>query len=209
MDNAELIAELLQAVSKDVAALKTKIEKLPTQAPTDYKASLEGLTTTVEALQKMVEGLLNQPKQAPPVVDLEPITTQLDRIEYQSRQNPERKMSQYVQVGAFASGLMVVLLVITTWSAQSWRSERNAFEASDWKWRNLRQLKPVYVRTIDSTYTVMSQASDGKDLEEFYQWVVKQEQADATREAARKAAEQAAALTQQANQLEGKKQQAQ
>lgn len=204
MDNSELIAELLQAVSKDVAALKTKIEKLPTQAPTDYKASLEGLTKTIEQLQQTVQGLPNQAKQASSSSDQSAITAQLDRIEQLSRQHPDRKASQYVQVGALASGLMVVLLVITTWLALSWRSDRTGFEASDWKWRNLRQLNPVYVRTIDSTYTVISQASDGKDLEEFYQWVVKQEQADATREAAQKAAEQAKALSKKANELEGK-----
>ncbi len=57
----------------------------------------------------------------------------------------------------------------------------------------------------DSIYQVASQASDGKAMAGYQRWVIKQEQADATREAARKAAEQAATLTKQANQLEGPK----
>lgn len=200
MDESQLISELLGELIKDIAALRTRVEKLPTQTPTDYRASLEDLTRAVQELR-------NGSKQAPPTVDLSAITARLDRIEQLSRQHPDRKASQYVQVGALASGLMVVLLGITTWLALGWRSERNGFESSDWKWRNMRQVDAVYARKIDSTYSVASQAPDGKDLADLQQWIVQQEQADATREAARQAAEQAAALTRQANQLEGKKSQ--
>ena len=36
MDESQLISELLVKLTKDVAALKTRVDKLPTQAPTDY-----------------------------------------------------------------------------------------------------------------------------------------------------------------------------
>ncbi|AUD06789.1 hypothetical protein CWM47_36050 [Spirosoma pollinicola] len=197
MDESQLITELLKGLTKDIEELKTRVGKLPTQTSADYGASLDGLTKAVQALQQQV-------KQAPAAVDLSAITSRLDRIEQLSRQHPDRKASQYVQVGALASGLMAVLLGIVTWLALSWRSERSAFEVSDWKWRNLRQVDPVYVRKIDSTYAVASQVKDGKDLADFHQWIIQQEQADATREAAHQAAEQAKAMNTQADELEQK-----
>lgn len=197
MDESQLITELLAGLAKDINALKSRVEKLPTQPPADYGASIAGLTKAVQDLQK-------GSKQTPTAIDLSAITSRLDRIEQLSRQHPDRKASQYVQVGALASGLMMVLLGIVTWLALSWRSERNEFEVSDWKWRNLRQVDPVYVRNIDSTYAVSGQVNDGKDLADFHQWIIQQEQADATREAAHQAAEQAKAMNAQADQLEQK-----
>lgn len=198
MDESKLIGELLGALAKDVKALSAQVEQLPTQPPPDHRASIEHLTNAVQALDDRL-------KQTPANSDPSAITAQLDRIEHNSRQHPDRKASQYVQIGAIASGVMAVLLIVVTSLALNWRSERNGFEASDWKWRNLRQYDPVYVAETDSIYQVASQASDGQAMAGYQRWIIKQEQADATREAARKAAEQAAALTKQANQLEGTK----
>lgn len=198
MEESQLISELLTGLTKDVAALKTRVEKLPTQTPTDYGASIEGLTKAVQEMQK-------QSQQAPAAIDLSTITARLDRIEQVSRQRPEYKMSQYVQYGAYAFGLMVILLATSVWYAHTWRSERNGFEASDWKWRNLRQVDPVYVRRIDSTYSVESQTNDGRGLVGLHRWIIQQEQADATRQAAQETAEQAKAMNAQADKLEGKK----
>ena len=60
------------------------------------------------------------------------------------------------------------------------------------------------MRKIDSTYAVASQVKDGKDLADFHQWIIQQEQADVTREAAHQAAEQAKAMNAQADELEQK-----
>ena len=79
MDESKLISELLEALTKDVEALKLKVDKLPTQAPADYRTTIEELTKTVQEMQK-------QAKQAPPAVDLSAITARLDRIEQISRQ---------------------------------------------------------------------------------------------------------------------------
>ncbi|SFF34020.1 hypothetical protein [Spirosoma endophyticum] len=197
MDTNELVGELLQSLIEEVKKLETKLDKLPNQTPPDYRASIDALT-------KAVQGLQDQAKSTAPGIDLSPLTSRLDRLEQAHRQSPERKMSQYLQVGAYGFGLMVVLLVTVTWQAWSLRRERSEFEVSDWKWRNLRQVDPIYVRKIDSTYTVSSQVNEGKELADFQQWIIQQEQADATRVAAQKAAEQAKAMNAQADQLEGK-----
>jgi hypothetical protein len=191
MEESQLISELLTELTKDVAALKTRVEKLPTQSPTDYRTSIEELTKAVQELQK-------QSKQAPAAVDLSTITTRLDRIEQVSRQRPEYKMSQYVQYGAYAFGLMVILLATSVWFALGWRSERDefaqAYTQDNWRVRYTKQAYPDY-------YSFM----EGKFKEgDVTQWILEQEEADQKRALAREAAEQAKALSDQANRLEGK-----
>lgn len=190
---SELISELLQALTDDVRTLKGRVEKLPTQAPTDYGASIEGLTKAVLALQ-------NGSQQAPPAVDLSAITTRIDTLERVVRQRPEYRMSQYVQYGAYAFGLMVILLVTSVWLALSWRSEREEFAQAyvqkNWRVRYIRQADPGFYGHIEDLFR--------KDLVGVQQWTLEQEQADEKRALAREAAEQAKALSDQANRLEGK-----
>jgi hypothetical protein len=191
MEESQLISELLTELTKDVAALKTRVDKLPTQSPTDYQTSIEGLTKAVQELQ-------NGSKQAPAAIDLSTITTRLDRIEQVSRQRPEYKMSQYVQYGAYAFGLMVILLATSVWFALTWRSERDefaqAYTQDNWRVRYTKQAYPDY-------YSFM----EGKFKEGgVTQWILEQEEADQKRALAREAAEQAQALSDQANRLEGK-----
>lgn len=138
-------------------------------------------------------------------MDLSPVTARLDRIDYQSRQRPEYKMSQYVQYGAYAFGLMVVLVIGLIWYGLSWKRERDdyarSYNVADWRLRYLKQADPEYYQVIQGKFN--------QDANGTGRWIEEQEQADQKREAARQAAEQAAALTKQANQLEGKKNQAQ
>ena len=191
MEESQLISELLTELTKDVAALKTRAEKLPTQSPTDYRASIEDLTKAVQELQK-------QSQQAPAAIDLSAITARLDRVEQVSRQRPEYKMSQYVQYGAYAFGLMVILLATSVWYAHTWRSERDeyaqAYQQDNWRVRYTKQAYPDY-------YSFM----EGKFKEAgITQWITEQEEADQKRALAREATEQAKALSDQANRLEGK-----
>jgi hypothetical protein len=192
MDNSELIGELLEALTKDVKALSLRVEKLPTTAPADYRREIERLSKALEQLQ-------NEPKSAPAVVDLSPITTRLERIEHLSRQRPEYRMSQYVQYGAYAFGLMVVLLATSVWFALSWRSEREeyaqAYSENNWRVRYTQQANPDYYNFMEGKFA--------KDPD-VYQWIAEQEQADEKRELAQRAADQAKALSDQANKLEGK-----
>jgi len=193
MDESQLISELLEALSKDVKTLHARVEKLPTQPPTDYKTSIEELT-------KAVQELRNGSKQAPPAVDFSPITGRLDRLEQIGRQRPEYRMSQYVRYGGYAFGLMVVLVAGLTWLALDWKGERDQFRAAywtaDWRVRYLKQQDPNFYSYIEGLFA--------KDPAGVSKWVVEQEQADEKRALAAQAAEQAKALSDQANQLEGK-----
>ena len=193
MDESQLITELLKGLTNDIDTLKTRVGKLPTQAPADYGASIAGLTKAVQELQTQVK----QAPAAPAVVDFSPITTRLDQLGQASRQRPEYQMSQYVQYGAYAFGLMVVLLVTSVWFALSWRSERDkyleAFWADNWRVRYTKQADPAYYSFMEAKF------KDGA----IYQWISEQEEADQKRELAREAAEQAKALSRQANELEG------
>ena len=107
-------------------------------------------------------------------------------------------MSQYVQYGAYAFGLMVILLATSVWFALRWRSERDefaqAYTQDNWRVRYTKQAYPDY-------YSFM----EGKFKEGgVTQWILEQEEADQKRALAREAAEQAKALSDQANRLEGK-----
>jgi hypothetical protein len=193
MNESQLISELLDGLTKDINGLKNRVEKLPTQSPTDYRASIEDLTKTVQELR-------NESKQAPPTVDLSGITARLDRIEQVSRQRPEYKMSQYVQYGA---GFLVLLLLIAgalAYYASKWRAERDTFEVANWRWRYTQQANPKYAAFAEDKFPGDSIKAD------LTQWIVEQESADQKREAARKAAEQAKVMNAQADELEGKKQ---
>lgn len=193
MDTNELMGELLQALIDEVKTLQVKIEKLPTQTSPDYRTRLDELTQAVQGLQ-------SQAKPTAPAIDLSPITSRLDRLEQTHRQSPERKMSQYLQVGAYGFGLMVVLLVTVTWQAWRLRTERDqyreAFTADNWRVRYTKQVNPEFYSYLEGVYA--------KDAGALMQWTAEQEQADQKRELARKAAEQAKALSRQANELEGK-----
>ena len=191
MDPSELVGELLQALTDEVKTLRAKVDKLPTQPPTDYRSSLDALT---QAVQELRQGS----KQAPPAVDLSPITTRLERIEHLSRQRPVYQMSQYVRYGAYTFGLMVVLLVTSVWYGLSWRNERDeyaqAYTQDNWRVRYTKQANPDYYSFMEAKF---------KDTA-IYKWIGEQEEADQKRELAREAAEQAKALSRQANELEGK-----
>ena len=194
MKQEDLISELLQALTNDVQGLKKQVDKLPTQAPADYRANIERLAQAVQELRQT-------PKPAAAAIDLSPITARLDRIEQQSRQRPEYKMSQYVQYGAYAFGLMVVLLVVMTWFALDWKGERDKYQQAythdNWRVRYTEQANPDYYAYMEGMFS--------KEPAKVQQWIEEQEQADAAREAARRAAEQAAAMNAQADKLEGKK----
>ncbi|GAB3743471.1 hypothetical protein [Spirosoma lituiforme] len=194
MNTNELVSELLQALIEDVKKLQTKLDKWPNQAPPDYRDSINELAKAVQGLQQ------SQSKQTAPAIDLTPITSRLDRLEQAHRQSPERKMSQYLQVGAYGFGLMVVLLATVTWQAWSLRGERDkyleAFTRDNWRVRYTKQVNPEYYSYMEGVYA--------KDAGAVMKWTLEQEQADEKRVLAREAAEQAKALSDQANQLEGK-----
>ena len=193
MDNTELITELLQALTNDVDGLKKWAKQVPTTPAPDYGAKLDRLTSAIDQLRQQSK------TPAPAVIDTGAISTQLARIEQRIQKSPEYRAGQYVRWGAYASGLMVVLLMSMTGLALKWKVERDKFEVSDWKWRAVRQEQNQYGTKLDGMFATDSTAQRSQ------QWILEQEQADATREAARQAAEQAATMNAQADKLEGKK----
>ena len=195
MEQSELVGELIQGLTDDIKALQAKVELLPTEAPPDYRESIHSLARSVQELQGKAQTQAPAPV---PAIDLTPVLNRLERIEQQIRQRPEYTMSQYVRYGAYAFGLVVVLLVGVTWLALSWRSEREdyaqAYAHDNWRVRYTRQADPDYYNFMEAKFKEPG----------LTQWVIEQEAADEKRELAREAAEQAKSLTQQANQLEGK-----
>jgi len=194
-----LLTELMQGITRDVATLKTMVSNQPQPAaPVDIRPTLEQVAQALQGVRQDVRQLASKPVSTEGAPDLRP---QLEVLRQELRQRPEYRMSQYVQYGAYAFGLMVVLLVGISWLAFDWRQERDQYAQSytwaNWRLRYLKQAEPQYYQAIEGKFNA--------DANGVGQWIEQQEQADATREAARQAAEQAAALTKQANQLEGKK----
>lgn len=194
-----LLTELMQGITRDVAALKTMVSNQPQPAaPVDVRPTLEQVAQALQGVRQDVRQLASKPAPTEGAPDLR---AQLEVLRQELRQRPEYRMSRYVQYGAYAFGLMVVLLVGISWLAFDWRQERDQYAQSytwaNWRLRYLKQAEPQYYQAIEGKFNA--------DANGVGQWIEQQEQADATREAARQAAEQAAALTKQANQLEGKK----
>ena len=195
MDHSELITELLQALTNDVDGLKKWTKQVPTTPAPDYRANLDRMTTAIEQLRQ-------QSKTPPPaVVDTGAIRAQLARIEQASHQHPEYRMSQYVRYGSYAFGIMVILLVLTTSFAVRWKLDSDRWESSSnwalWRLRYTKQANPDFYNFVEAKFD--------KEADKVGEWILQQEQADATREAAQKAQAQAAAMNAQADELEGKK----
>lgn len=194
MNADDLISELLQALTDDVQKLSQQVSKLPVHSPTDYRDNIEQLAQAVQELRQQAA----EPTAA--TVDLSAITTQLTRIEQQNRQRPEYTMGHAVKIGAFAFGFMAILLGLMTYYGMSWKGERDRYEQAydhdNWRVRYTEQANPDY-------YAYMEGIME-KDPIEVRKWILEQEQADQKRALAKKAAEQAKALSDQANELEGK-----
>jgi hypothetical protein len=213
-DNS-LLADLLQSLIEEVAGVKKQMNSQPTpQAPPDLRPTLKRISESLDGMQSQIDQwdkLIIAPTPKPtaimpqvvpqPVakVDTKAIEAELRAIRQELRQQPSHTMKRGVQIGTIMLGLAMFSLGILAYFAFSWKGERNAFEASDWKWRGARQEIPKYATERDNSWEDDSIGIVNR------KWVVDQEQADATRMAAQKAAEQAAAMNAQADELEGKK----
>lgn len=193
--DVELLTELVQSLTNDVAELKKMVAGQP--QPTtllDAKSSLEKVANAINGLRNDIQAVKSQPPMTAPV-DLGP---QFDALSQQIRQRPEYRLSQYVQYGGYVFGLLVVVLMGMSWLAFEWKSERDdykpAYEAANWRLRFTKQVNADYYNFMEAKF------KDGA----IYQWISEQEEADQKRELAREAAEQAKALARQANELENK-----
>ena len=207
MENEELektlLREMIEGLTVDVAQIKLLLEQQP--KPTtllDTKSSLEQIGNAYSGLKSHLDTWVATQQKAPepatPRNDLEPVLTKLETIRQAMLRSPANRISKAVQYG---TGLLLISLLTTgvlAYYASKWRSERDAFEVSDWKWRGIRQVDAIYAQGVDTAFAKDSTRQQNKT------WILQQEQADAAREAAQRAAEQAKAMNAQADQLEGK-----
>ena len=196
-----LLTELVEGLTNDVAEIKQILANQPQATPPlDLRPTLEKVAKAINELRNEVGDLNEQrPQSQAPPVDLTPITQELHTLRQEMRKTPAYQITKAVQYGA---GLLLVSLLTTgvlAYYATKWKNERDVFEVSDWKWRAVRQVDAVYADKVDQAFETDSSSQDDKV------WIIQQEQADATREAARRAAEQAKAMNAQADKLEGKK----
>lgn len=184
----ELVGELLQGVLDEMKTLKASMGKV---------ASEEALTAVAKMVSSLEEKVNRAPSTAPAATEYTKLVEELKQL---LRQRPEYKLSQYVRYGGYMFGLMVVLVAGLTWLALDWKGERDRFReaywTADWRVRYVKQQDPGFYSYIEGLFS--------KDPAGVSKWVVEQEQADEKRALASQAAEQAKALAEQANQLEGR-----
>lgn len=202
----DLLAELVQALTADVAKLTRLIEQRAQPVTAEvFDPALGSITQALLDLQRQVEHLrsLSEPSAAllAPVVDLTGIEQRLAILSRAVQEKPDYRVSQYVRYGGIALVVALMSLVAMTWFGLSWRSEREdyarAYTAAQWRLRYTKQANVAYHHYLEG---VFAEDKDGA----VYTWIVTQEQADQKREQARDAAEQAKAMNAQADRLEGK-----
>lgn len=196
-----LLIELIEGLTQDVADLKQLLASKPQASPSpDLESSLDKMTRAINGLRDEV-GDLNEQRPQTQILGTEStqILGELQAMRQDIRKSPANRINKAVQYG---TGLLLVSVLITgvlAYYATKWRDERDAFQVSDWKWRVIRQINTEYATKLDGVFASDSLSKPNKT------WIIQQEQADVTREAARKAAEQARAMNAQADELEGKK----
>lgn len=202
----DLLAELMQGLTNDVAKLTRLIERQAQPVTAEVlDPALESITQALSGLQGQVKHLasLSPPSAAPPAptLDLTGLERQVGALRQEVREKPDYQVSQYVRYGGLFVVLALVSLVAMTWFGLSWRSERDnyasAYTAADWRLRYTKQANVAYHHYMED---VFAKDKDGA----VYTWIVTQEQADQKREQAQEAAEQAKAMNAQADRLEGK-----
>lgn len=194
-----LLAEMVEKLTDDMARLIKLITDRPEPAPLpDLQPFLQRVADAINGLRGQVQKLVEAKPQAEPV-ESNPVLEELRAIRQDIRKSPANRISKAVQYG---TGLLIVSMLTTgilAYYATKWKNERDAFEVSDWKWRAVRQDGEDYAVRMDGAFAQDSTA------ENYKKRILEMEQADATREAARRAAEQAKAMNAQADKLEGKK----
>ncbi len=158
--------------------------------------SSQGHRAEIERLTQAVK----QSGQQAGAVNLTGIMSQLHSIEQTIQYKTEYRLSRYVKFGGYSYAVMVLALAGLGWYALDLKKDRDYFETSyykaDWRVR--------YVRQADPELFAYMEAVISKDAPKLTKWILAQEEADEKREMAREAVEDAKALTEQANKLEGK-----
>ncbi len=194
-----LLAEVVESLTDEITKLAKLITDRPEPVPPlDLQPVLQRVADAINGLRRQIQKLVEAKPQAQPAESTQ-VLAELRAIRQDIRKSPANRINKAVQYG---TGLLIVSLLATgilAYYATKWKNERDAFEISDWKWRAVRQDGEDYAVRMDNAFR-----SDSVG-ESYKKRIVEMEQADATREAARRAAEQAKAMNAQADKLEGKK----
>ena len=146
--NNELIGELLQGLTDDVASVKKSLAEQ--QVPVDYRPTLETLTATVLALQATAARPAAAPVSAPPAGagrDLEKQLRQAVAEEVQ-RHHPDRPLKQAVQYGVWVFVGVLALLFLSWWGWWNAAAVRDERERSAWLWRETTQTNPAFAVSV-------------------------------------------------------------
>lgn len=193
-----LLTEMVEGLTDDVAKLIKLITDRPEPAaPPDLQPFLQRVADAIKGLRGQVEKLVEAKSQAQPVESTQ-VLDELRAIRQDIRRSPANRINKAVQYGTVLLIVSLLTTGILAYYATKWKNERDAFEVSDWKWRAVRQDGEEYAIRMDNAFAHDSTA------ESYKKRILEMEQADATREAARRAAEQAKAMNAQADKLEGK-----
>jgi len=191
---SDLVGEVLTSLGAELTQVHEQVKALTQKEAPDFSREFIQINTSLQAINSKLDKF-----QSPPAVSADPFDKHFKQLTFLIKERPEYKLSQFVQWGGFVFGLMVLLVALLTWKCLEWRGERDQYaqlySQADWRLR--------YTRQANADYYGFMETKLAQDKGELRQWIIEQEQADQKRALAREAAEQAKALSEQANRLEG------
>lgn len=146
--NNELIGELLQGLTDDVASVKKSLaEQRP---PLDYRPSIEKMATIVLALQKTAAA----PVSASPGGVGKDLEKQLRQAvaEEVRRYHPDRPLTQAVRYGVWVFVGVLAVLFLSWWGWWNAAAVRDQRERSAWLWRETMQTNPAFAISVTARW---------------------------------------------------------
>jgi len=150
--NNELIGELLQGLTDDVASVKKSLAEQ--QVPVDYRPTLEKLATVVLALQETAARPVAGPVSPPPAGESKDLEKQLRQAvaEEVRRHHPDRPLTQAVQYGVWVFVGVLALLFLSWWGWWNAAAVRDQRERSAWLWRETMQTNPAFAVSVGARW---------------------------------------------------------
>ena len=150
--NNELLGELLQGLTDDMASVKKSLAEQ--QPPLDYRPTLEKLATAVSALQETAAKPV-----APPVNPLAgDVGKNLEQLLRQAvaeevrRYHPDRPLTQAVRYGVWVFVGVLALLILSWWGWRNAAHVRDQHERSAWLWRATMQAEPSFAAAVTAQW---------------------------------------------------------
>lgn len=150
--NNELIGELLQGLTDDVASVKNSLAEQ--QVPVDYRPTLEKLATIVLALKETAARPAAGPVSPPPAGESKDLEKQLRQAvaEEVRRHHPDRPLTQAVQYGVWVFVGVLALLFLSWWGWWNAAAVRDQRERSAWLWRETMQTNPAFAVAVGARW---------------------------------------------------------